>query len=220
MANICKTLAFEQAEIKFAGGGTQGVFEGYASVFSVTDSDGDIILPGAFSNALKSQTRQVGMFFNHRRGEIPVGKWLHLEEDSKGLIARGELTPGNPQSEALKAAMQHGTVGGMSVGFSATKDDFDLIATGMAFKSMQRLSEISICTYPANELATVASMKSMEGIETIRDAEGWLRDAAGLSKSEAQAIIARIKSAVRSESEGGDDIAALLERIKNFELRA
>lgn len=219
MPNICKTLAFDQTEIKFATGGAQGVFEGYASVFGVTDSDGDIILPGAFASPLKSQTRQVGMFFNHRRGEIPLGKWLHMEEDSKGLFVRGELTPGNPQSESLKAAMLHGTVGGMSVGFTASKDDYDHIATGMAFKSMQRLSEISVCTYPANELATVASMKSMDGIETIRDAEGWLRDAAGLSKSEAQAIIARIKSAVRSESEGGDDIAALAERIKNFELR-
>ncbi|WP_395501824.1 HK97 family phage prohead protease [Ectopseudomonas mendocina] len=220
MANIYKTLAFDHAEIKFSGGASQGIFEGYASVFGVTDSDGDIILPGAFANALKTQTRQVGMFFNHRRLEIPVGKWLHLEEDGKGLVARGELTPGNPQSDALKAAMQHGTVGGMSVGFSAGRDDYDPISTGRAFKSVSRLSEISICTFPANEQATVSSMKSMDGIETIRDVEGWLREAAGLSKSEALAIIARIKSAIRSESEGGDEIAALAERIKNFELRA
>ncbi len=220
MPNICKTLAFEQAEIKFAGNGSQGVFEGYASVFGVTDSDGDIILPGAFREALKSQTRAVAMFFNHRRNEIPVGKWLRLEEDSKGLIAHGELTPGNPQSEALKAAMEHGTVGGMSVGFSASKEHFDRIGTGLAFKSVARLNEISICTFPANEEATVTTLKSMETIESIRDAEHWLRDSAGLSRSEAQAFIARIKSAVRSESEGGDDIAALAERIKNFQLRA
>lgn len=216
MPNICKTLDFELAGLKFAGNGAQGIFEGYASVFGVTDSDGDVIQPGAFANALKTQTRSVAMFFNHRRHEIPVGKWLHLEEDSKGLLARGELTPGNPQSEALKAAMQHGTVAGMSVGFLAAKGDFEPIATGMSFKNVSRLSEISICTMPANEHATVASLKSMDGIESIRDAEHWLRDAAGLSKSEAQAFIARIKSAVRSESEGGDEIAALLQRIQTF----
>ncbi|MNJ81362.1 hypothetical protein D3C77_801420 [compost metagenome] len=58
----------------------------------------------------------------------------------------------------------------------------------------------------------------METIESIRDAESWLRESAGLSKSEAQALIARIKSAVRSDSEGGDptEIAALLERLKTF----
>lgn len=216
MPSVCKTLAFDQAAIKFANGGAQGVFEGYASVFGVVDGDGDIIEPGAFSQALKTQTRAVAMFFNHRRNEIPVGKWLDLSEDSKGLYVRGELTPGNPQSEALKAAMMHGTVGGMSVGFSAAKQDVTPIATGYSFKSATRLTEISVCTFPANESATVSTLKSMETIDSIRDAENWLRDSAGLSKSEAQAFIARIKSAVRSESEGGDDIAALLERINTF----
>lgn len=218
MPSICKTLAFDQAAIKFASGGAQGVFEGYASVFGVVDSDGDIIEPGAFAQALKTQSRAVAMFFNHRRNEIPVGKWLDLAEDSTGLHVRGELTPGNPQSEALKAAMIHGTVGGMSVGFSAAKSDISSIATGYSFRNVTRLSEISVCTFPANEAATVSTLKSMETIESIRDAESWLRESAGLSKSEAQALIARIKSAVRSESESGDptEIAALLERLKTF----
>lgn len=218
MPSITKTLAFDQAAIKFASGGAQGIFEGYASVFNVVDGDGDIIEPGAFAQALKSQSRAVAMFFNHRRNEIPVGKWLDLAEDSTGLHVRGELTPGNPQSDALKAAMIHGTVGGMSVGFSAAKADVTAIATGYSFKNATRLSEISICTFPANEQATVSALKSMDTIESIRDAENWLRDSAGLSKSEAQAFIARIKSAVRSDSEGGDEseIAALLERLKTF----
>ena len=216
MPSVCKTLAFDQAAIKFANGGAQGVFEGYASVFGVVDSDGDIIEPGAFAQTLKTQSRTVAMFFNHRRNEIPVGKWLELAEDSKGLYVRGELTPGNPQSEALKAAMMHGTVGGMSVGFSASKQDVTSIPTGYSFRSVARLTEISVCTFPANESATVSTLKSMDTIDSIRDAENWLRESAGLSKSEAQAFIARIKSAVRSESEGGDDIAALLERINTF----
>ncbi|OUM30932.1 prohead protease [Pseudomonas putida] len=216
MPSIKKTLAFDQAEIKFASSGAQGVFEGYASVFSVVDGDGDIILPGAFKSALQTQTRQVGMFFNHRTWEIPVGKWLEIAEDSKGLHVRGELTKGHSGAVDLRAAMEHQTVRGMSVNFSARKDDFDLIGTGRAFKNMASLNEISICTQPANELATVESMKSLEAITSIRDAEHWLRDVAGVSKSESQALIARIKSAVRSESEGGDDIAALIERINTF----
>ena len=215
MPSICKTLAFDQAATKFASGGSQGIFEGYASVFNAVDGDGDIIEPGAFANALKTQSRAVAMFFNHRRNEIPVGKWLDLAEDSVGLHVRGELTPGNPQSDALKAAMIHGTVGGMSVGFSAAKADVSSIVTGYSFKNASRLNEISICTFPANEQATVSALKSLDAIESIRDAETWLRDSAGLSKSEAQALIARIKSAVRSDSEGGE-ITAILDRIKSF----
>jgi HK97 family phage prohead protease len=215
MSTINKTLAFEQAEIKFASGGKQGVFEGYASVFGVTDSDGDIILSGAFKKVLEGQSRQVGMFFNHKTWEIPVGKWQALEEDSKGLLVRGELTPGHSGATDLKAAMEHGTVGGMSVGFSVTKDDFNMIETGRAFKSVTALREISICTFPANEQATIESMKSLESITTIRDVEHWLRDSAGLSKSQALGFIARFKSAVRSDSEGGE-ITAILDRLKSF----
>ena len=215
MSNIQKNLAFDQAEIKFDAAGKSGVFEGYASVFDVIDSDGDIILPGAYKKALTTQSRQVGMFFNHKTWEIPVGKWLTIAEDSRGLLVRGELTPGLSVSNDLKAAMEHKTVEGMSVGFTVMRDDFDVIATGRAFKNVAALREISICTFPANEQATIDSIKSMESITTIRDVEHWLRDSAGLSKSQALGFIARFKSAVRSDSEGGE-ITALLERIKSF----
>lgn len=219
MPEINKTLSFDQTEIKFTGDGKQGIFEGYASVFNNTDSDGDIILPGAFKNALANQTRKVAMFFNHRTWDLPVGKWDALEEDSKGLLVRGQLTPGHSGAADLKAAMQHGTVEGMSVGFSVSKDDYSMGTSGRIFKNVAALREISVCTFPANELAGVSAMKGAEGIETIRDIEGWLRDSVGLSKSQAVGMIARFKSAIRSESEGDrneDQISALLESIKSF----
>lgn len=219
MAEIVKTLAFEETEIKFSGDGKQGIFEGYASVFNNTDSDGDIILPGAFKNALANQSRKVAMFFNHKTWDLPVGKWDSLAEDDKGLYVRGQLTPGHSGATDLKAAMQHGTVDGMSVGFSVTKDDYSLGTSGRIFKNIAALREISVCTFPANELAGVSAIKSVDGIETIRDVENWLRDSVGLSKSQAVGLIARFKSAVRSESGSGENeaqINALLESIKSF----
>ncbi|EHU01643.1 head maturation protease [Pantoea stewartii subsp. stewartii DC283] len=219
MAEIVKTLAFEETEIKFSGDGKQGIFEGYASVFNNTDSDGDIILPGAFKNALANQSRKVAMFFNHKTWDLPVGKWDSLAEDDKGLYVRGQLTPGHSGATDLKAAMQHGTVDGMSVGFSVNKDDYSLGTSGRIFKNIAALREISVCTFPANELAGVSAMKSVDGIETIRDVENWLRDSVGLSKSQAVGLIARFKSAVRSESGSGENeaqINALLESIKSF----
>lgn len=130
MSEIIKTLSFEETEIKFSGDGKQGIFEGYASLFGNTDSDGDIILSGAYKNTLEKQTRKVAMFFNQRQWEILVGKWDTLEEDSKGLYVRGQLTAGNSAASDLKAAMLHGTVEGMSVGFSVTKDDYTIAANG------------------------------------------------------------------------------------------
>lgn len=222
MPEINKTLSFDQTEIKFTGDGSQGIFEGYAAVFSNLDSDGDIILPGAFKNALESQTRKVAMFFNHRTWDLPVGKWDALSEDSKGLYVRGQLTPGHSGALDLKAAMQHRTVEGMSVGFSVSKDDYSIVpGGGRVFKNVAALREISVCTFPANELAGVSAMKSIESIETVRDIESWLRDSVGLSKSEAIGFISRFKSAIRSESEGNQpnaEIDSLIQRIKSFSL--
>jgi HK97 family phage prohead protease len=220
MPDIKKTLSLEETEIKFTGDGTQGIFEGYASVFGNVDSDGDIILPGAFKSAIQQPNRKVAMFFNHRAWELPVGKWDALTEDSKGLFVRGQLTPGHSGASDLKAAMQHGTVEGMSVGFSVTKDDYSLAANGgRIFKNITTLREISVCTFPANEEAGVSAMKSIDGIETIRDVENWLRDSVGLNKSQAVGLIARFKSAIRRESEPGEtksDISALIARISSF----
>ncbi|QBH97164.1 HK97 family phage prohead protease [Limnobaculum zhutongyuii] len=222
MPEINKTLSFDQTEIKFTGDGSQGIFEGYAAVFSNVDSDGDIILPGAFKHALESQTRKVAMFFNHRTWDLPVGKWDALQEDSKGLYVRGQLTPDHSGALDLKAAMQHGTVEGMSVGFSVSKDDYSIVpGGGRIFKNVAALREISVCTFPANELAGVSAMKSIESIETVRDIESWLRDSVGLSKSEAMGFISRFKSAIRSESEGNPpnaEIDSIIQQINSFYL--
>ncbi|EFH8448851.1 HK97 family phage prohead protease [Escherichia coli] len=215
MPDIHKTLAFDQTEIKFTGDGESGIFEGYASVFNNTDSDGDIILPGAFSGVISGQSRKVAMFFNHQTRAIPVGKWDSMHEDEKGLFVRGQLTPGLSLSEDLKAAMKHGTVDGMSVGFSVGPDDYTVGSSGLIFKNISYLREISVCTFPANELAGITAMKCIDSIKTIRDAEAWLRDSVGLTRAEAQAFIARVKSAGRSES-GSGDIDALAQRITSF----
>jgi hypothetical protein len=67
----------------------------------------------------------------------------------------------------------------------------------------------SVSALPANELANVSAMKSIDGIETIRDVENWLRDSVGLTKTQAVGFIARFKSAVRSESEGDENKASI-----------
>lgn len=221
MSDIRKTLAFDEAEIKFTGDGTQGVFEGYASVFSNTDSDGDIILPGAFKSVLENPKRKVAMFYNHRAWELPVGKWEHLEEDTKGLLVRGQLTPGHSGAQDLKAAMRHGTVEGMSVGFNCVREDFDVTSSGRIFKNISRLREISICPFPANDQAQVSSLKSVDGLLTVRDVEDWLRESAGLSKSEAIGFISRFKSAVRSESDGTQktQVDSIINQINSFNLK-
>ncbi len=47
-----KTLDF-QCELKASG--DTGTFEGYGSIFNITDRGGDIVVPGAFTETLAAQ---------------------------------------------------------------------------------------------------------------------------------------------------------------------
>ncbi len=50
---LLKTLNFEETELKMQKG--KGIFEGYASLFNVRDSEGDAFLKGAFTKAINSK---------------------------------------------------------------------------------------------------------------------------------------------------------------------
>jgi hypothetical protein len=86
MPEIVKTLSFDETEIKFTGDGKQGIFEGYASVFNNTDSDGDIILPGAFKNALANQTAKWRCFSTTRRGSCRLVNGTASQKTKKACM--------------------------------------------------------------------------------------------------------------------------------------
>jgi HK97 family phage prohead protease len=155
-----KSIHPTQAQIKFHP--DTGHFEGYASVFNGNDCYDDTILPGAFSQVLQAQPN-IKMFYNHHREGLPIGKWLSLQEDAIGLYVKGELTPGNREAENLKAAIQHGTVDGLSIGYRIQPADFfTKTEGGRIIHNISELEEISIVNFPADRAAklTVISIKS------------------------------------------------------------
>ncbi|MGK6692089.1 hypothetical protein ACKUZF_013100 [Proteus mirabilis] len=88
-----------------------------------------------------------------------------------------------------------------------------------------RILKISPCyvklVFSANDQAQVSSLKSIDGLLTIRDIEDWLRESAGLSKSEAVGFISRFKSAIRSESDDTQQslVASIVNQINAFNLK-
>lgn len=214
---LIKTLNFDETELTMKKG--KGVFEGYASLFDVRDSEGDAFLKGAFVNAIESQSvgRKTAMHFNHQSYELPIGKWLSIEEDSKGLSVVGELTPNLSKANDIAAAVEHGTVTGLSVAGYTNQESFIVHPDGRDIIKVQALREISVCVHPMLDIAQISMRKSLDGIETIRGIEDWLRDSAKFSKSEAQAFISRFKSALLSDSEA-EKKQALLVKIQSFKI--
>lgn len=159
------------------------------------DSYGDTIKAGAFQNAIK-YGKLPKMFLNHASWELPIGKWTNINEDSKGLLVEGEFTPNHSMADDVRSAMLHGTIDGLSIGYRLRDGDSELNGANRTIKNISELVEISVVTFPADDVARVdlTSVKSaLDGITTIRDLEDFLRESGGFSKGLAQAVLTRSK---------------------------
>ena len=208
---LIKSLDLAQTKLKTSKSGYE--FEGYASVFGLTDSDGDVIQKGAFN--LEGASPK--MFFNHLHHDLPVGKWLTMEQDDYGLFVKGELTPGNSFAEDIKASMAHQTIDGMSVGFMMTGDDYEQTKSGKIIKNIPNLFEISVVTFPANSAARIETVKSaLEHISDIKEFELFLRESGNISRSVATALASKAKSIFQREAAQDAQAQALINQIKQF----
>jgi HK97 family phage prohead protease len=207
MALIQKLLDVKSAQFKFNG--DTGEFEGYASVFDGVDSYGDTIKAGAFRKTLEKRERPVRMRWNHF-GPV-IGKYVELMEDSKGLFVRGQLTPGHSVAEDVKASLKHGAIDGLSIGFYL--DDYDDKPGGGREIRSIKLVEISVVEEPADIGAKITNIKSaIDDAQRLADIELILRDA-GLSRTEATALVSRVKSIAdgdRKQESKGAEISAFL----------
>jgi len=186
-----------------------GLFSGYGSVFGVVDSYQEVVAPGAFKESLES--RVPALLWQHRSGE-PIGVYTAVKEDSVGLHVEGKLALKTTRGAEAYELLKMGAISGLSIGFVPRDDSYDRV-TGVRTLKQVDLWEVSLVTFPANEASRVANVKSIERITTLSDAETFLRDAGGLSKREALAFVARIKSLPgRSDSDELGELAALLKR--------
>lgn len=186
-----------------------GTFSGYGSVFNVVDSYKEIVVAGAFADSLK--TRQPSLLWQHRSGE-PIGIYTGVKEDNVGLHVEGKLALKTARGAEAYELLKMGAVSGLSIGFVVREESYDRV-TGINTLKKLDLWEVSLVTFPANDAARVTDVKSAEQIQTLKDAEAYLRDAGGFSKAQALALIARIKAAhARSDSE--DEVVKTVEAIK------
>jgi HK97 family phage prohead protease len=181
-------------------------FTGYAAVWGRTDSYGDTVLRGAFLESLKE--RRPMMLFGHSPGRVP-GKWLEWEEDDKGLLMLGELTPGHSEAQDIAASLKHGALNGLSIGGYTT--DWESRDNGGRIIKAFDLYEVSIVSMPAEQEARIdtASVKAaLDRCSKVSEIEDLLREAAGCSKSAATAIVSRLSRLLRGEPEADPTPAA------------
>jgi HK97 family phage prohead protease len=137
---------------------SDGTVEGYASLFGEIDQARDMVMPGAFAETLRKRgVRRVPMLFQHDPAE-PVGVWLELREDARGLYARGRLIPEVARGRELYALLKAGTSDGLSIGFRTVKGRVDPKTRIRKLEAID-LWEISIVTFPLLPGARITTVK-------------------------------------------------------------
>ena len=138
---------------------SDGTVEGYASLFGEIDQARDMVMPGAFTQTLQSRgLRKIPMLFQHDPAE-PVGIWLDLHEDLRGLWARGRLFPDVARGRELFALVEQGAIDGLSIGYRTVRGRIDP-KTRVRRLYQVELWEISVVTFPLLTGARVRAVKS------------------------------------------------------------
>lgn len=144
-------------------------FVGYASVFDVVDSYGDVVRKGAFAKSIEALTAEgaqpLGVYYAHNMNGSPyglVGVVKALVEDDHGLRVEADLfVDSNPEAKFLHEAMQMGVINEMSFAYYVTdggwgKHDGEEI---YEIKGVDLL-EVSVCPVGVNRQALVQEVKA------------------------------------------------------------
>jgi HK97 family phage prohead protease len=149
----------------------------YLSKFDTIDSDGDMIVRGAFSRSLKERgvgsdsNRQIA-FLRHHDWQQQIGKFNRLEEDSEGLFAVGQLGTSTKGEDALRD-YDEGIITEHSIGFQYIMDktkyieDENVKGGGYYVLNEVKLWEGSAVTFGANEYTNVVEVAKSEGRQNI-----------------------------------------------------
>lgn len=204
-----KVLPLELSGVKFDSPNGR-TFKGYASVFGGIDGYGDRIAPGAYKNTIENRKgRPIKMRWNHY-GPV-IGKWTLIQEDEKGLYVEGELTPNHSVASDVAASLQHGAIDGMSIGYFVRDEDME--GPVRVLKEIELL-EISVVEEPADVEARVDSIKSsIDDADSLKEIESVMRDAGGFTRSQAAALVSRVKALSHGDRVGEkftSELAAVL----------
>lgn len=137
-----------------------GTVSGYFAIFGNKDSDGDIIVPGAFKRTLQNNYKRLKHLSQHNT-LLPLSGTrngnLKLEEDTRGLKFESKISETSWGKDVI-LLYQDGVLDEHSIGYE-TMDEQK--ATGYNELRELKLWEGSTVTWGANELAGTEAVKSL-----------------------------------------------------------
>ena len=138
---------------------SEGRIQGYFAVFGNVDSDGDMIMPGAFKKSLQENITRVKHLLQHDPSKplSSAKSGLKIREDSTGLYFDSTITKTSWGKDTLLLYMD-GVVDEHSIGYEVIKNNK---ASNYNELLQLKLWEGSTVTWGANEKALATGIKSM-----------------------------------------------------------
>lgn len=151
-----------------------GTVTGYFSIFGNVDSDGDMIMPGAFKRSINNNYDRIKHLNQHRSGEVLSGTKkgnLSVKEDSRGLSFESKISQTTIGKDVL-LLYEDGALDEHSIGYEVIRSrDSDTMTRPSRWDPQQKIPvkelhelklwEGSTVTWGANEMATTESIKSL-----------------------------------------------------------
>jgi HK97 family phage prohead protease len=151
-----KILALTDATVSADGFGS---FAGYASLFGVKDSQGDIVVSGAYADTIPQFIERGFIAWSHDWAD-PVATIRDAKEDERGLYIVADFhSDAQSQMARTRTAerLARGKFMGLSIGYQT--DDSEATADARFLKKLT-LFETSLVTVPALAPAGVTSAKA------------------------------------------------------------
>lgn len=140
---------------------SKGIVEGYFSVFGNEDSDGDIIMPGAFTKTLQENLPRIKHLYQHDTWRPLSGTKngnLVVKQDSYGLHFVSTISKTSWGNDAIRLYAD-GVIDEQSIGFQTVKSQ----DKGKVREITEvKLWEGSAVTFAANPMAKTTDVKSLD----------------------------------------------------------
>jgi HK97 family phage prohead protease len=158
----------------------QGIVTGYFSAFGNVDSDGDIMMPGAFKRSIQDwgpeAKGRVKHLMNHDPSK-PLGKIMELKEDNYGLYYRSKIGSHKLGQDFIKM-VESDLIKEHSIGFRILREQKN--ADANEIHEVMLFEGSSLTAWGANEATPIVNMKSITDLteykNTIRNFEKFIRD--------------------------------------------
>lgn len=142
---------------------TKGIVTGYFASFNNKDSDGDIIIKGAFArtineNGPESMKPRIKHLLNHDVTK-PIGKLMMLSEDAKGLYYESQVGTHALGRDFIKM-VESGLITEHSIGYRTIKEDRK--ADGNYLQELKMYEGSGLSGWGANAETPITGMKSIE----------------------------------------------------------